>query len=79
MVDPAHKRKYGEETIATAGLDPAFVFDAEQLRQPKTLEVAKDLCPDIGVSALFGYILRREILDLMPQGSVNIHPAFFAL
>jgi methionyl-tRNA formyltransferase len=30
----------------------------------------------IGVSVLFGYLLRAPIRELLPQGCVNLHPAY---
>ena len=75
VVHPAGKRKYGEQIIDTAGVLPANIFDGSQLHNPETIKAVKALQPDLGVSALFGYILCREFLDLMPSGCVNIHPA----
>lgn len=75
VMHPAGKRKYGKQIIDTAGVPPANIFDGSQLHNPETIEAVKALQPDLGISALFGYILRREFLDLMPSGCVNIHPA----
>jgi methionyl-tRNA formyltransferase len=32
--------------------------------------------PDIGVSAGYGYILPKKIIDVFPRGIVNLHPAY---
>jgi methionyl-tRNA formyltransferase len=74
VVHPPGKRKYGEEIMKSAGLAEPFVFDGTDLERPRTLAAIRALGADIGVSALFGYILRPEILKLMPAGCVNIHP-----
>jgi len=75
VVHPPHKRKYDNEIIECAGVGPEFVFEATDLRKPETLQSIKMLRPDIGVSALFGYILQPDLLNLMLAGCVNIHPA----
>lgn len=75
VVHPTHKQKYGEEIINSAALDSSYVFDGSRLREPEILEAIKALRPDLGISVLFGYILRKEFLDFLPCGCVNIHPA----
>lgn len=75
VLHPQSKRKFGEEIIKHVSIDPAFIFDGSQLQYPSTISSIKSLNPEIGVSALFGYILRRDILKLFPNGCVNIHPS----
>lgn len=75
VVHPPDRRKCGEEIIANAGVGPLCIFDGSKLDQPGVIETIKGLRPDIGISAVFGYILHREFLDLMPAGCVNVHPA----
>ena len=70
---PPEKRKYGAEIEAAAGT--VCVVDGSRLNQPETLEIIRQLRPDIGVSVSFGYILRRALLDLLPAGCINLHPA----
>ena len=76
VVHPSHKRKYGDEIMNSAQVSPAHIFDGSQLRQPEVLQAIEALRPDIGLSVLFGYILRPEFLDLFPAGVVNLHPAY---
>jgi len=75
VVHPPGGRKCGDEIIQSAGLDAARIFDGSQLRQSNIIEAIRNLKPEIGLSVLFGYILRREFLNLMPAGCVNVHPA----
>ena len=75
VIHPPHKRKYGDEIIHSAQVSPTHIFDGSRLRQPEVLQAIKVLQPDIGLSVLFGYILRPEFLDLFPAGVVNLHPA----
>ena len=75
VIHPPQKRRYGEEIIDSVKVDQTSIFDGAKLRQTQTLDAIKELQPDIGVSAFFGYILHPECLGLMPAGCVNIHPA----
>ena len=75
VVHPSGKQKYGEEIIDSAFVDPRNVFDGSRLSEPETFKAVKALQPELGISALFGYILCQEFLELMPAGCVNIHPA----
>jgi methionyl-tRNA formyltransferase len=75
VIHPSHRRKYGDEIIISAQVNPAYIFDGLHLCQRQTLQAIKALRPDIGLSVLFGYILRPEFLNLFPAGVVNLHPA----
>lgn len=75
VLHPPKQRKYAEEIVAGAGVDPSCIFDGSRLEEAEVIAAIKALKPDIGVSALFGYILRREVLELMPAGCINVHPA----
>jgi methionyl-tRNA formyltransferase len=39
------------------------------------VEAIRQLRPEIGVSVLFGYILRPDLIDVFPRGVVNLHPS----
>lgn len=69
------RRKYEKEIISAAGVAPAQIFDGTRLTEAEALRAIAALRPHIGISALFGYILRPEFLDLLPAGCVNVHPA----
>lgn len=76
VVHPPHRRKYGEEILQCVGLDPSCIFDGSQLGRGDVIGAIQQLKPEIGISALFGYILRPEFIEGMPYGCINIHPAF---
>lgn len=76
VLHPPTEWKYGNEIITSAGLDESRIFDGSLLRTPGMVGKIKSLAPDIGISLYFGYILRRDILELLPSGCVNVHPAF---
>ncbi|MBI4534363.1 MAG: methionyl-tRNA formyltransferase [Candidatus Melainabacteria bacterium] len=50
------------------------VFQPEKLsRSPEIVEAMRALRPDVLVTAAFGQILRRAVLELAPYGVVNLH------
>jgi methionyl-tRNA formyltransferase len=73
VVHPNGKAKYGQEI---AMLADGRLINGAKLRDPETIQTIRDLQPEIGVSAYFGYILQREMLDIFPRGVLNLHPAF---
>jgi len=75
VIHPPETRRYGKEILHSTNVDPVCVFDGSQLREPETLRAIDALRPDMGISALFGYILSPEFLGMLPAGCVNIHPA----
>jgi methionyl-tRNA formyltransferase len=75
VVHPAARQKYGAEVLRSAGLAADRVFDSERLREDRTLRQIAGFRPDLGVSVLFGDILRPPFLSLFPAGVVNVHPA----
>lgn len=75
VLHPTEKRRYGVEIIHSLSIDPAQVIDGSRLREPETIEAIKALQPDLGISILFGYILRAELLHVLPKGCINLHPS----
>jgi len=49
------------------------VFQPETLRDPAAVETLAGWSPEIIVVAAFGQILRRNVLELPPQGCINVH------
>jgi methionyl-tRNA formyltransferase len=75
VVHPGSSRRMGNEIVSASSLPKDRIFEASSLRQTGTIAAIKALEADIGVSVFFGYILKRELLDLFPRGCVNVHPA----
>lgn len=75
VVHPPERARLREEILAACGIEEDLAIDGSKLREPETLETVRALRPDIGVSILFGYILRRPLLDLMARGCINLHPS----
>ena len=49
------------------------VYQCERIRQQVHVDQLKALKPDLMVTAAFGQILSREILEIPPLGCVNVH------
>jgi methionyl-tRNA formyltransferase len=49
------------------------VFQPERIKRPEGVEMLRALQPDLVVTAAFGQILSKEILDIPPMGTVNVH------
>lgn len=49
------------------------VFQPEKLRAPEAMDVLRAWGPDLIVVAAFGQILRQDVLDIPPHGSINVH------
>jgi methionyl-tRNA formyltransferase len=75
VVHPAERSRFGYEIRRASGLPDDRIFDASTLSEPKTMDRIRELSPEIGVSAFFGYIFKPEFISIFPKGIVNIHPA----
>ncbi len=73
LLHPAERRVAGEEMIELAAVSPERCFDGSRLREPDVTRAITALEPDIGVSVMFGYIVRPELLAVPPAGFVNVH------
>ena len=49
------------------------VYQFERVRRPEGVAQLKALAPDVMVTAAFGQILTRELLDIPAHGTVNVH------
>ncbi|UQZ87250.1 Methionyl-tRNA formyltransferase [Paenibacillus konkukensis] len=49
------------------------VLQPERLRRPEAVELVKELKPDLIVTAAYGQILPKSVLDIPPYGCINIH------
>ncbi|HEV2146795.1 MAG TPA: methionyl-tRNA formyltransferase [Longimicrobiaceae bacterium] len=49
------------------------VLQPERARGPEFMEEIRALRPDVSVVVAYGQILRPEVLELPPRGSINIH------
>lgn len=49
------------------------IFTPEDINAPESLEKLRAFAPDLIVVVAFGQFLRRAVLELPPQGCVNVH------
>lgn len=49
------------------------IFQPKTLRTPETVNHLRNWQPDVIIVAAFGQILRQEVLDLPPDGCINVH------
>jgi len=49
------------------------VLQFKKIKSPEGVEALKKAAPDIIVTAAFGQILSKEILDIPPLGCINVH------
>lgn len=76
VVHPEEKRKYGDEITKCSGLGQEAIFEGSCLHEGKVLKAIQSLEPHIGVSVMFGYILRPQFLAIFAKGVINLHPAY---
>ena len=76
VTHPDEKARNGQELIDLSGLPAERIFSGDSLRQSQTIDSLAELGADSGVSVFFGYILRPEILNLFPEGCLNLHPGY---
>jgi methionyl-tRNA formyltransferase len=76
VVHAEDRLRFGAELLAAAGVPPEAVFLGDRLCEPETLAAIRALNPAIGLSLYFGYILRAELIDVFPQGVINLHPSY---
>lgn len=77
VVHPVDSGKYRDEILAeVSAAEGVLVLEGPALRSREGLSAIAERSPDLGISAYFGYILRKEFLTLFSRGVVNIHPGF---
>jgi methionyl-tRNA formyltransferase len=55
------------------------LFQPKNARDPELLEQLAALEPDISIVVAYGHILPQKIIDLPPQGTLNIHASLLPL
>lgn len=73
--DVENSRNHAELTRLGADNDIQIVFFCD-MRQPSFVDLLEKLNLSFGVSAFFNHILGKEILDVFPNGIVNLHTSF---
>lgn len=76
VVHPESTQRLAREIVATSGVTGDVVIDGSTLEDAAVLAALGRLNPEIGVSAFFGHLLRRPVLDMFANGVVNLHPSY---
>jgi methionyl-tRNA formyltransferase len=75
VAHPPEKSRFRDEILSASGIDARYVFDGSRLEEPGILSAIRGVRPEIGLCVYFGYVLKRGLLDALPAGCINVHPA----
>lgn len=76
VLHPPERARDVPAIVEALGLPPDRCLDGARLEEPAALDRIAALQAEIGVCALFGYLLRPALLALLPHGCLNVHPAY---
>jgi methionyl-tRNA formyltransferase len=76
VVHPPERMTLQTEILASARAAGAQIIPASDLRTSEGIEKIAQLNAEMGVSVMFGYLLRSDFLGLLPKGCINLHPAY---
>ncbi|MBU2599712.1 formyl transferase [bacterium] len=76
VIHPPEKAKFAKEMQKISGLMKEMIFLGNGISQSDCLNKIKSLSPDIGISVNFGYTIKKEFLDIFPQGCINLHTSY---
>ena len=49
------------------------VYQPHKVKSPESLEILKELAPEVIIVVAYGQLLSKEILELPPYGCINVH------
>jgi|SRR3989344_2068112 len=52
------------------------IIYSDQLNDVRIIKRIKNLNPDLLITAWFGYILKKELIDIFPFGCINLHNSY---
>lgn len=76
VVHPRGKAKKLNRLVQLAKLPQSKVFRGDRINSQQVAKQIRVLNPDLLVSVMFGYILKKEILGTARFGAINLHPAY---
>lgn len=76
VLNSPKRQRFSRRIVEAAGIDPAYRYEANQLKDSHGIQAIASLKPDIAVCALFGVILPKAFLRQFPKGVINIHPSY---
>jgi methionyl-tRNA formyltransferase len=76
VVHPVERAREREAIVQAAGVRDSRVMDGDRLNTPDAQHVIAAADAVIGLSAGFGYILRRPVFARPARGTVNLHTSW---
>ena len=76
--DPGHQT-FTDQIIAEAEISSDQIFTGSQLQSKAVIDQLSALSPECGVSAFFGHIIRKPLIEIFPKGIVNLHTSLLPL
>ena len=76
VLHPMSTRRYGEQMLECLKNKAVLILDGSELSERKNVEALSSVRADIGISVMFGYILRRDIFELFPKHCFNLHTSY---
>ena len=76
VIQPESDQRYAPEILAALKMPADRVWRAPDLRRPETVSKLRELQPELGISAWFGYVLKPDVIQLFSRGVINLHTAY---
>ena len=76
VIHPPERAKFHGEIAACAQSVGAKLFTSPDLGDPNVLAKIHSLRPEMGLSVMYGYLLRQNFLEILPRGCLNLHPGY---
>lgn len=76
MVTGKHKATHAEELIQLSDLDSSYIFEGNDFKKERSVQLFKSLRLDYIIGIHFPYIISKEILEIPSIGFLNLHPAY---
>jgi methionyl-tRNA formyltransferase len=77
ITHPGNNAKFRAEILDVAHSFPIeYLTTADDLREPEIVAALRALKPDITLLAFFGYILRQDVIEIPPAGTINLHTGY---
>ncbi len=76
VIHPPERAKFQGEIAACAQSAGAKVLTVRDLGDPTAFAKLGDLRPEMGISVMYGYLLKRNFLEIIPHGCLNLHPGY---
>ena len=79
IVHPPERGRYRDEIIAASGVSDERIFDGSNLRSAEAVAALGVLEPELGISVLFDYILKKELLGVFLKRVYQLAPLLSSL